>query len=244
MASMSLLSTVLMCGLSMSALATEVPSWACAVKKRCPVSAPLQAKGVVGKVALHSFQGATASMDCPFGPDGDDKPLTEKQKAQNSNFLKGLGDAADLLGVTDVSAAERAAAAKAVVTATNVHEGALAKADSAKSPKSMISVDAQSLRELVQEADVLVTFYAPWCPHCQAFLINEGAPLKGIAEEFSQMPGAPKVAVFDTAAHAVPSDLNVEFIPTVYLMKKNGDRIEFTKDPLEIAALKSFALGK
>merc|ERR1719163_1614673 len=75
--------------------------------------------------------------------------------------------------------------------------------------------------------DSLIVFYAPWCPHCQQFVLHDGkgdptkAPLELIKKDLVADPASKDVEVlrFDVNAHRdIPQGLEVQFIPTMYVV--------------------------
>jgi thiol-disulfide isomerase/thioredoxin len=108
------------------------------------------------------------------------------------------------------------------------------------------SVNLQSLTEKVakKDKDFLVVFYAPWCGHCQRFVLHDGtgdpskAPLEKINKDLSG--DSLQVVRFDITASEAPNDMPVEFIPTVYLATKDGGRHKFNGDPAAPGALEQF----
>jgi thiol-disulfide isomerase/thioredoxin len=107
-------------------------------------------------------------------------------------------------------------------------------------------VNQQSLTEKVdkKEKDFLVVFYAPWCGHCQRFVLHDGtgdpskAPLEKINKDLSG--DNLQVVRFDITASEAPVDMPVEYIPTVYLAMKDGSRHKFNGDPAAPGALEQF----
>merc|ERR1712100_1005076 len=97
------------------------------------------------------------------------------------------------------------------------------------------SVDTAKLNGMVdgKKKDVLVVFYAHWCPHCQTFVLHDGkgnpeeAPLEIFAKNI-KAAGADKtvdIVRFDVAANreaGLPKDFQVQHIPTIYMAAADG----------------------
>jgi thiol-disulfide isomerase/thioredoxin len=107
-------------------------------------------------------------------------------------------------------------------------------------------VDQAKLTEMAskQDKDLLVVFYAPWCGHCQRFVLHDGSgdPSKAPLEKINKDLSGDNLQVlrFDITASENPPDMPVEYIPTVYLAKKDGTRVMFSGDPGAPGALEGF----
>jgi len=89
--------------------------------------------------------------------------------------------------------------------------------------------------------DMLITFYAPWCPHCKKFVLDKNAPINALSESLEKA-GGPKVVTFDMVADDSP--LTLDAVPTIYLFKRNGMAILFEKDTSDMEGLQAFAMDK
>jgi len=103
------------------------------------------------------------------------------------------------------------------------------------------NVDGAALASKVEkkEKDLLVVFYAPWCPHCQSFVLHDqkGSPENAPLEVFNRdmkARGADKtlsVLRFDTQeSQDVPEGFEVKYIPTIYMAAADEKKTKFEGD--------------
>jgi len=122
----------------------------------------------------------------------------------------------------------------------------------ASDAKSLLvkAVDATSLSTMIRtaEADLLVVFYAPWCPHCQTYVMHDEhgnadkAPLELLAKELASHEGV-KVLKYDINEHKPPVGFPLEHVPTIFMKSKNrAQPTEFQGDPHDLANLKQWVL--
>lgn len=130
-------------------------------------------------------------------------------------------------------------------------QGRLMKAMSAM--LEVEAVDTPKLNALVEkkEKDLLVVFYAPWCPHCQSFVLHDGkgnpeeAPLE-IFNRNVHASGANKtlsVLRFDVDANregGMPAGFEAKYIPTIYLAAADGKKVQFKSNKVDSASLVDF----
>merc|ERR1719324_1249260 len=113
------------------------------------------------------------------------------------------------------------------------------------------AVTKDSLPSVVAAAEtgVLVVFFAPWCGHCKHFVLQgedgtaESAPIEKLNTQLEAAKG-PKVVKFNVDAGPTPEGYEVQYIPTIYLVAKSGEKTAFEGDPSDLAGLQKFALGK
>merc|ERR1719335_2124285 len=117
------------------------------------------------------------------------------------------------------------------------------------------SVDTAKLNGMVdsKKKDALVVFYAPWCPHCQTFVLHNGKgnPEEAPLEIFNgnvKASGADKtldVVRFDVAANReaglpMPEGFEVQHIPTIYMAAADGKKTQFKGNHVDSATLVDF----
>jgi len=112
--------------------------------------------------------------------------------------------------------------------------------------------DPAQLSSFVSEkkSNTLVVFYAPWCGHCQTFVLHDGSgdptksPLEAFKKDLAKDDTTKEVGVVrvDVQEHgeSIPAPYEVEFIPTVYFVNKKGEAKKYAGNPGDLTALKSF----
>merc|ERR1719456_388636 len=102
-----------------------------------------------------------------------------------------------------------------------------------------------------KKKDTLVVFYAPWCPHCQTFVLHNGkgnpeeAPLE-VFNKNIKAAGADKtldIVRFDVAANreaGLPKGFQVQHIPTIYMAAADGKKTVFSGNHVDAQTLVDF----
>lgn len=123
------------------------------------------------------------------------------------------------------------------------------------------SVDGPGLEGLLKgkRQDTLVVFYAPWCPHCQSFVLHDKqgdptkAPLEVLYKKIQENDASKSTNVvrFDiqksggVQGKAIPSAFELEGIPTVFFVGGEGMKVsKFAGDPHDSAALFDFVVAQ
>merc|ERR1719148_545707 len=79
----------------------------------------------------------------------------------------------------------------------------------------------------------LVVFYAPWCPHCQTFVLHDGkgdpikAPLEVFNRELKEKKEHVSVVRVNTQVTKFPKVFEVRSIPTAYFVNRAGQAYKF-----------------
>jgi len=233
----------------LGAACATVPPWACPLTN-CALKSPLAAAGPGFPDGVRFFTVGSDQKDtrsaCPFGgePNGP-----EPSKKEYLKYMRGMGK------VADMSIEERRAYAlkhqkewkeKAESEDMEAEYRKAHKKDlidvSKPGAEAVNSTQWSALRE-ENKFDYLIVFYAPWCPHCKAFVTNANAPINALSESLERASG-PKVVKFDMEASTSP--LVLEGVPTIYLFKKSGEASEFKGDISagNLEALMAFALDE
>lgn len=238
---MQLLKVALACVLAAVTETAKVPPWACPLKN-CALKSPLASAGPGFPDGVRFFaigkDGKDTREACPFGGDDDDP---EPSKEEYNKYMKGLAK------VGDMSPTERRA--YAIKMQDRWERDAANRVEKIKEPSVDVtkpgieSVNETTWSELrhANKFDFLITFYAPWCPHCKALVTSENAPLKALSENLEKANG-PRVVTFDMIATDPP--FTIDAVPTVYLFKTTGEAIEFEGNPHNIESLMAWTLDK
>jgi thiol-disulfide isomerase/thioredoxin len=102
--------------------------------------------------------------------------------------------------------------------------------------------------------DTLLVFYAPWCMHCQRFVLHDGqgnptnAPLEVLRRDFAKSASTSNVAIMRAdvtklGQAGIPQKFPVQAIPTVFFVNAKGITEQFKGNPHDVAKLKGFVAG-
>jgi len=118
------------------------------------------------------------------------------------------------------------------------------------------SADNAALEKVAQAKagkDTLVVFYAPWCPHCQSFVLHDkngdptNAPLEVFRRDLQADASTKNVEVVRAdvtkLGNDIPAPFDVQAIPTVYFVNREGEESKFDGNPQNLADLKGFVSG-
>jgi len=205
--------------------------WNCILKSPLANAGPGFADGV-HFVAVGSGAKDTR-MACPFGG-GPDEP--EPSKKEYMKYMNGL----DKVGDMDPAQRRAWAMEHANDPMKTVKRKILPPTvDLSKSGVHAVNSTQWSELRHANKYEMLITFYAPWCPHCKKFVLSANAPINALSESLEKV-GGPKVVTFDMVADDSP--LTLDSVPTIYLFKTNGMAIPFKEDPFNLEALMAFAM--
>jgi len=98
--------------------------------------------------------------------------------------------------------------------------------------------------------DSLIVFYAPWCPHCQKFVLHDAkgnprnAPLEVLRRDMAKDSKTKNIVVAraDTTkiGSVIPSAFEVVGIPTMYFVSRLGQPVKFTGSSHDSTAVMAF----
>lgn len=217
-------------------------TWQCALTN-CILKSPLASAGPAFPDGVRFFTTSKDGVDhraaCPFGGDANE----EGKEPTTKEYMKYM-KAMDKLG--DMTSEERIAWAVKhqydhlddPVVEPKIKEPSV---DVTKPGVEAVNSTTWSELRKKNKYDFLIAFYAPWCPHCKAFITSENAPLKALSTSLEKVNG-PKVVQFDVIADTAP--LVIEAVPTIYLFKRNGEAVPFEGNGDDMKALMNFALQK
>mmetsp|Transcript_48088 Transcript_48088/g.139293 ORF Transcript_48088/g.139293 Transcript_48088/m.139293 type:complete len:215 (+) Transcript_48088:93-737(+) len=125
-----------------------------------------------------------------------------------------------------------------------------ARGGNSSSAEAVEAVDRGGLAAILEEdsADLLIVFYAPWCPHCRDFVMQDAAgdaakaPLQLLSRELAAEHG-PKVLKFDIEASKHPEDFVVNYVPRIFFKPRNGAHVAYEGSPDDLQSLKDWVLA-
>eukprot|EP00746_Dinoflagellata_sp_MGD_P008935 gnl/MRDRNA2_/MRDRNA2_117974_c0_seq1.p1 gnl/MRDRNA2_/MRDRNA2_117974_c0~~gnl/MRDRNA2_/MRDRNA2_117974_c0_seq1.p1 ORF type:complete len:256 (+),score=73.13 gnl/MRDRNA2_/MRDRNA2_117974_c0_seq1:103-870(+) len=112
-------------------------------------------------------------------------------------------------------------------------------------------VDGKSLQAEMakKEKDLLIVFYAPWCPQSQTFVIHDGngvpqqAPLEIFNRNIRDSGAGETLSVlrFDVSVVVdIPSGFEVKTVPTIYMASADGRKVPYKDGQVSSASLVHF----
>uniref|UniRef100_A0A6V0FXP4 Thioredoxin domain-containing protein n=1 Tax=Zooxanthella nutricula TaxID=1333877 RepID=A0A6V0FXP4_9DINO len=132
------------------------------------------------------------------------------------------------------------------------HQVSHARARGVDAVQAVVEVDSNGLVQRMAVQNVtheayLVTFFAPWCPHCVDFVMQDAhgnasnAPLEILSRQLIEANG-PTALKFDVAFSTPPSDFDVQFVPTIVHINEFGAIDYFQGDRHDVASLFDWAM--
>merc|ERR1719482_1002240 len=124
--------------------------------------------------------------------------------------------------------------------------------------EAMLEVPAMDKDKLTarmdkKDKDTFVVFYAPWCPHCQSFVLHDGqgnpekAPLEVFNQEMKSRGASQTLNIVRwdiDKDRDLPSDFKVQYIPTIYLAAADGTKEQFKGNPSKSTEMVQFIEDK
>jgi thiol-disulfide isomerase/thioredoxin len=222
-------------------------SVACGSRLRAPVDTKLQPAEQEGCALTDAPKGTFNNALALVLPDEKDanKFLAEAEKSEDASKTPSKGEKKEW----------KAAMEEYVKTQTEMKKSQARLMSAMENMLQVPSVDTTKLNSMVdaKKKDTLVVFYAPWCPHCQTFVLHNGKgnPEEAPLEIFYKNIKAAKadktldVVRFDVAANReagleMPKGFEVQHIPTIYMASADGKKTVFSENHVDSQTLVDF----
>jgi len=206
-----------------------------------PKAVAAHGMSVGAEVVSHDVSSLDENRPASWSHEASLKPLGEN--AHTENYLP---EDADITAYVDAVKDARLAKqefAKGQAELMGAMEGLL------KVP----AADALYLRKAANGANghnSLIVFYAPWCPHCQTFVLHDekgdptNAPLEQLQKKWAYDAQMEKVHIMRAditkVGKVLPAAFKVSGIPTAYFVSSMGEATKFVGDVHDTAALRNF----
>eukprot|EP00451_Oxyrrhis_marina_P036862 CAMPEP_0204386008 /NCGR_PEP_ID=MMETSP0469-20131031/58102_1 /ASSEMBLY_ACC=CAM_ASM_000384 /TAXON_ID=2969 /ORGANISM="Oxyrrhis marina" /LENGTH=280 /DNA_ID=CAMNT_0051379131 /DNA_START=44 /DNA_END=886 /DNA_ORIENTATION=+ len=182
----------------------------------------------LAQAASFQKQAAADKSDAELKKVGDEIGQAEQEQEEAATLAKKANAA---------TKAEKAEAAQELADAKKLEEAAAAE------KAGVVAMDIPALlqaEKATETQDTFVAFYAPWCGHCQTFVLQQNGGLNQLATALSSAKNL-RVAKFDVDAEEIPSEHGyaVQYIPTSYMICPGGKKTKYSGG-MDQASLVSF----